>query len=122
MNERTRHILFWTPRVLAVLFAAFISIFAFDVFDGGASFWETILALLIHLTPTAVVLLVLALSWRWEWIGGIMYPVLGILYLIAFEGQHWSAYLLIAGPLFLIGVLFWLNWLSRTELHPKAGM
>lgn len=122
MNERTKHILFWTPRVLAVLFAAFISIFAFDVFDGGYNFWETILALLIHLIPTAVVLLVLALSWRWEWIGGIMYPVLGILYLIAFEGQHWSAYLLIAGPLFLIGALFWLNWLYRTELHPKVGM
>lgn len=122
MNERMKHILFWTPRVLAILFAGFISIFAFDVFDGGTNFWGTILALLIHLIPTAVVLLILALSWRWEWIGGILYPVLGVLYLVVAQGQHWSAYLLIAGPLFLIGVLFWLNWFYKSELHPQTGI
>jgi len=122
MNERTKQILFWAPRVLGILFAAFISIFAFDVFDAGYSFWETILALLIHLIPTGIVLLILALSWRWELIGGILFPVLGILYLIAFEEQHWSAYLLIAGPLFLIGALFLLDWFYRDELHPKPGV
>jgi hypothetical protein len=122
MNERTKRILFWTPRVLAVLFAIFISIFAFDIFDEGYAVWETILALLIHLIPTAVVLLILALAWRWEWIGGILLPILGLLYLITFEGQHWSAYLLIAGPLFLIGALFWLNWLYRSELRSSPGV
>ncbi|HRQ38104.1 MAG TPA: hypothetical protein PLD25_09335 [Chloroflexota bacterium] len=122
MNERTKQILFWTPRVLGILFAAFISIFALDVFGAGYSFWETILALLMHLIPTGIVLLILALSWRWELIGGILFPVLGILYLIAFEGQHWSAYLLIAGPLFLIGALFLLDWFYRDELHPKPGV
>jgi hypothetical protein len=45
----------------------------------------------------------------------------GIFYLVAFQGQHWSAYLLIAGPLFLIGAFFLLNWLYRVELHVMAS-
>ena len=56
-------------------------------------------------------LVVLALSWRWEWIGGILFPALGGLYLVTCWGRfHWSAYLIIAGPLFLVGTLFLLSW------------
>lgn len=122
MNKSVKQLLFWTPRVLTLLFAIFISLFAFDVFDEGYTFWETILALLIHLIPTGIILLGLALSWRWQWIGAILFPGLGVLYLVAFREQHWSAYLLIAGPLFLIGALFLLNWLYRAELHPRPGI
>lgn len=122
MSNNMKQILFWTPRLLSVLFAVFLSLFAFDVFDAGYSFWETILALLIHLIPTGIVLLILVLSWQREWIGGILFPVLSIFYLVSAPGEHWLAYLLIAGPLFLIGVLFWLNWLNRAELHPKPGI
>jgi len=122
MKKSMKQILFWAPRLLTPLFAIFISLFAFDVFHEGYTFWETILALLIHLIPTGIVLLGLALSWRWEWIGGILFTGLGVLYLVAFRGQHWSAYLLISGPLFLIGALFLLNWLYRAELHPRHGV
>ncbi|HEX6384502.1 MAG TPA: hypothetical protein VF177_07520 [Anaerolineae bacterium] len=122
MNKSVKQILFWTPRVLSVLFAIFISLFAFDVFDEGYTFWQTILALLIHLIPTGIILLGLALSWRWEWIGAILFTGLSVFYLVAAQGQHWSAYLLISGPLFLIGALFLLNWLYRAELHPRPGV
>jgi hypothetical protein len=114
--------LFWTPRLLSILFAIFISLFAFDVFGEGYGFWATILALLMHLIPTGIVLLVLALAWRWEWIGGLLFIGLGLLYLARFQGQHWSAYVALSGPLFLIGVLFLLNWLYRAELHPRHGV
>ena len=119
MNKSVKQMLFWAPRALTLLFAIFISLFDFDVFGEGYTFWDTILALLIHLIPTGIVLLGLALSWRWEWIGAILFPALGVLYLVAFREQHWSAYLLISGPLFLIGVLFLLNWLYRAELHAR---
>jgi hypothetical protein len=113
--------LFWTPRLLGILFAIFISLFALDVFGEGYSFWDTVLALLIHLTPTGIILLVLALSWRWEWIGGILFTGLGLLYLylVASQGRPWSWVLVISGPLFLVGVFFLLNWLYRAELHPR---
>jgi hypothetical protein len=121
MKISLKQLLFWTPRILCILFAAFISIFAADVFGEGYGFWKTILALLIHLIPTGIVLVILAISWRWEWVGGILFTALGALYLIMFRGRfHWSVYLYIAGPLFLVGVLFFLNWLSRKKLRTNA--
>ena len=62
-------ILHWTPRILALLFAVFLSLFALDVFGEGYGFWKTILALVMHLIPTGIVLAVLAVSWRWQWLG-----------------------------------------------------
>ena len=118
MKTPLEKLLLWTPRILCMLFAAFISIFALDVFNEAHGFWQTTLALLIHLIPTWIVLVVLAFSWRWEWVGGILFTALGALYLIMFWGRfHWSVYLVIAGPLFLVGVLFFLNWLFSEKLR-----
>ena len=120
MKQPMKRLLFWTPRILTILFAAFISIFALDVFGEGYGFWKTILALLMHLIPTGIILIVLAMSWRWEWVGAILFTALGAFYLTKFWGRfHWSAYLCISGPLFLIGVLFLLNWRYKREL--RAG-
>ena len=35
MKKSAKQWLFWTPRVLVMLFAAFVSIFALDVFGAG---------------------------------------------------------------------------------------
>ncbi len=121
MKTPLKRLLIWTPRVLCLLFAAFISLFAADVFGEGYGFWQTILALLIHLIPTWILLAVLVLSWRREWTSGILFNVLGALYLVMFWGRfHWSAYLCISGPLFLVGTLFTLNWLYRSELRTET--
>jgi hypothetical protein len=121
MKPNLKRILFWTPRVLCLLFAAFISLFAFDVFGESRGFWQTVLALLMHLIPTAILLAVLAVSWRWEWVGGVLFPALGVFYLVTCWGRfHWSAYVVIAGPLFLVGALFLLNWRQRKTLQGRA--
>jgi len=121
MKLPMKRLLYWTPRILCVLFAAFISIFALDVFDGNHGLWNTILALLMHLIPTGIILVMLAISWRWEWVGGILFPALGVCYLIMTHGRFpWSTYLVISGPLFLVGALFLLNWFYRRELRHSS--
>jgi hypothetical protein len=106
------------PRILCIIFAALISIFALDVFGEGYGFWKTVLALLIHLIPTGIILVVLALSWRWEWIGGVIFVALAALYIIAFWGRfHWSVYVIMSGSLFLLGILFLINWVCRRWLR-----
>jgi hypothetical protein len=121
MKARARRFLFWSPRILCLLFAAFISIFALDVFDGHHGFWQTALALGMHLIPTFVLLAALALCWRWEWIGAILFPALGVLHLVAMRGRFpWSTYAIIDGPLLLLGVLFLLNWRERKALQAEA--
>jgi len=118
MKRPVKRLLFWAPRILCILFAVFVSLFALDVFGEDYGFWGTILALLMHLIPTGVILIVLAISWRWEWVGGVLFIALGVLYLVLAWGRlHWSAYLVISGPLFLVGVLFLINWLYRAELR-----
>jgi hypothetical protein len=118
MSARSKRLLFWTPRVLCILFAGFVSLFALDVFGEGYGFWETILALLIHLVPTYVVLILLAIAWRWEWVGAILFGALGVWYILMTRGRFpWTTYLMMSGPLFLIGVLFLLNWVYRRELR-----
>jgi hypothetical protein len=118
MKTPMKRFLFWTPRILCLLFAGLISLFALDVFEENHGFWNTTLALLLHLIPTGILLLILALSWRWEWVGGVTFPALGAFYLIFFWGRfHWSAYAIISGSLFLLGTLFLLNWGSRVKLR-----
>lgn len=118
MSESSRRVVFWMPRILGLLFAVFISLFALDVFGAGYGFWQTIVAFLIHLVPTALILIALAVAWRWEWIGAILFMALGAWYVIMAWGKFpWITYLLVAGPAFLIGGLFAVNWLLRRELR-----
>ena len=124
MNKAIKRVVYWTPRILCLIFAVFISLFALDVFEGGKGFWETSVALLLHLVPTIIIVAVLVVSWRREWIGGILFIALGIFYVVWTWGRggrsHWAAYALISGPLLLIGILFLLNWRHRAVLHAKA--
>jgi hypothetical protein len=121
MKPFTKRLWFWTPRILCLLFAAFISLFALDVFDEHRGFWQTLLALAMHLIPTAILLLILATSWRWEWVGALIFPALGLFYILHFWGRfHWSVYPIIAGPLFLLGGLFLVGWIKRREIRPKV--
>lgn len=118
MKTLTKRTLYWTPRILGVGFALFISLFAQDVFSEGHGFWQTTLALGIHLIPTVLVLAALAVAWRWEWVGAVLFSGLGAFYVVSTWGRfHWSAYACIAGPLFLLGVLFWIGWVRRLQLR-----
>ena len=111
-----RNVLFWTPRVLMIIFILFISLFALDVFKGDKSGLSKIGSFLIHLIPSAILTVLLILSWRREWIGGIIFFVLGIFYIIIAWGKFpLITYISISGPLFLISILFIINWLSREK-------
>lgn len=101
--------LYWTPRILGVVFALFLSIFALDALDQG------FLAVLMHLRPALLVLLVLVLSWRRELVGTLAFSALAILYILWTWGRfRWSVYAAIAGPLFVMSGLFLAAWLFRS--------
>ena len=119
MNSTTKKLLYWTPRILCMVFALFISLFAMDVFQEHEG-WDIVLALLIHLVPVYLVIGALLLAWRWEWIGAVLFSGLGLFYIIMIWGKFdWRAPLFISGPLFLLGGLFWLGWVKREELRVR---
>ena len=122
MKRSAKQILFWSPRILGILIAVFVSLFALDVFGEGYSSWETIGALAMHLLPTLVILVVLGIAWRWEWTGGFLFVALGVLYITLFwEPSNLPAYLVILGPLILTGILFLLDGCYHSATLPESN-
>lgn len=125
MSSFSKRALFWMPRVLSIAFIAFLSLFALDVFGGNLGFWQTVLALVMHLIPVFVLIAALILAWRWEWIGAALYAAAGLLYIAWVVSMSrpvppvvrliWI--LTIAGPAFVIAGLFLTNWLKRVALR-----
>jgi hypothetical protein len=108
----------WLPRALAITYAAFLSLFALDVFSEGYGFGETIVALFIHLLPTLLIIVSLLLAWRFERIGGLLFIGLGFLYSIVFAPADVIALLITVAPLIIIGLLFLWSGSSR---RPRAN-
>ncbi|MFA7244168.1 MAG: hypothetical protein WC080_02695 [Patescibacteria group bacterium] len=101
MKNSTAKFFLWIPRILSILFIIFISIFALDVFSES----QWLFALLMHLIPTAILIILTAIAWKNEWIGGMIFFASGVIFLIA---TRLEAYI-IALPLIAIGVLFLLS-------------
>jgi hypothetical protein len=115
MNKSNKTFLFWVLRLLTILFAIFLSIFAFDVFDSGYRIWKTLLDLSIHLIPSFLILMILILSW--EWVGSIFYIFLGMYYILTnWHRFRIDVFFLVPFPLFLIGVLFLIGWLKKNKI------
>ena len=121
MIEVSKKLLYWTPRGLCLAFALFLCMFAADVFTEGLGFQRTLFALLMHLIPVFALLLILAVAWRWEWVGAVFLTVLGCLQIRLMLSRHmpWQSSAFIAGPLFVIAALFLANWMKRKELHAR---
>jgi len=125
MSDLSKRFLFWTPRVLSILFITFVSLFAMDVFDEHLGLWRTVVALAMHLIPSFVLVVGLILAWRWEWVGTALYGAAGLLYIAWVVSMSrpvpwpWRLVwmLTIAGPALLIAGFFLANWLRHGELR-----
>lgn len=99
---------------LGVLFAVALLIFAADVFNHEQNIAQTFYDILLHLLPTAVVLFIVVVAYNRPLIGAIIYLVLGLMYIITgWARMHWSAHVLIAGPLLLLSALYITAWKSN---------
>lgn len=97
--------LYWAPRILSIVMVCFISIFAFDVFEEDNTFWETAVALFIHLLPSIVAVAIIVVAWKKEQIGGWLFVVLAVA--IMFLGRFQLVTILVVSlPLALVGVMF----------------
>lgn len=101
MKKLVPFILFYLPRILTILFAIFISIFAFDVFKSGKSLFEILIDLIVHLIPSFLIIIILIISWKREWVGGLFYIMLSIL-----------IYNIILGKVFIFVTLFNYLWFT----------
>lgn len=116
MKKKVGGFIHWAPRVLGIAFACFLLIFSFDVFEPGLGFWGTLLAFLIHSVPSLVLAAVVVVAWRYEIVGAIAFVAAGALYIILLlmnrrlEWYMLSWSVIVAGPAFLTGILFFVDW------------
>jgi hypothetical protein len=106
-------ILLWLPRILAILFIIFISMFALDIFEMGLTGWDVVVGLFMHLIPSFVCIAMLISAWRWQLPGGILFLLAGACFALLTRGYEW-----IAVPLFLAGILFLLYWILYLRGKP----
>lgn len=76
--KRSRKIFYWLPRILCIVAISFVSLFALDAFSAELSFWQQIGAFLMHMIPSFILLGLLILAWKKEFIGGIIFILIGL--------------------------------------------
>jgi len=120
MEKKVNKFRYWTPRILGIIFILFLTIFSLDVFESGLTVGQIAIGLFIHNIPALFLLLILIISWKHEIVGGITFIFAGLLYILLlamnprFEWYMLSWSVIIAGPAFLIGILFTINWFKKT--------
>lgn len=122
MDKKINKYIYWTPRILGIIFVLFLMTFSLDVFEPGLTAWQIALGLFMHNIPSLFLSIILIISWKHEAVGGIVFILAGISYisLTATRSQlpwyivlSWS--LIVAGPAFFIGILFLANWFKKKK-------
>lgn len=93
--------LYYLPRILAVLVTLFFSLFILEGFGPGFGWQDS----LIHFLLALVLLGTTVLAWRQPKVGGPLFTILGIGFMIFFHPFWWNG-LLIGGVPLLSGLLF----------------
>jgi hypothetical protein len=110
-------LLLWTPRILGSLVSVFIGLFALDAFSHARSFLEALPDFLIHLIPGFVLLALVGMSWRRQWIGGLAFIGFAVAYALTTASGHLDWMLVISGPLLAVGTLYLWSWRHHRELR-----
>lgn len=115
-NLKASKFVYWTPRILSIILIIFMALMSLDVISPEVSLAEIIVGLLMHNIPVFILAIILLISWRHEIVGGIAFFLAGAIYIVALlvSGIPWhlaiSWSMIIAGPAFIIGYLFLVNW------------
>jgi hypothetical protein len=128
MAKNLDKFIYWTPRILSIIFIVFLVLMSLDIFEGNYGFWGTVLGLFMHNIPALILLIILLMSWKKEIIGGIAFIIAGILYIVfvsvsvvktGFEWYYIAWIAQIAGVAFFIGILFLIGWRRKKKGKPK---
>ena len=114
-------LLLWIPRVLAMVFAVFLALFATTVFLEGKDFFETSENFVTHLIPALSVIAILAVGWRRDGLASLGFLVLASAYFVALSGwQHLPEVLIPTLPPLGISLAFYARLQLLKSLDNKV--
>jgi len=106
-----KKLIYYLPRVLAILIVAFLAMFILEGFSPEFS-WQDSLA---HSVLAFVALLAAVIAWKRPGIGGWIFIAFGIRYLLGIFNSHWWGGLIIGGVPLLAGILFLVEGLKKNK-------
>ncbi len=123
MATKIKKIIYWTPRLLAILLILFLTIFSLDVFEPGMTGQQIAVGLFMHNIPSLILAVILLISWKYEIVGGIAFTLAGITHIVfsilRADVEPWyvslASSLIIDVPALLIGALFLITWFKKTK-------
>ena len=98
---------------IGIFYALALLVFAADVFIKEQRITQTVFDLLLHLLPTGVVLLFVFAGYKKPLSGAGICLVSALIYIITgWSNMHWTAHVLIAGPLLVLSFLYLMAYKS----------
>jgi hypothetical protein len=122
LSPRLSKFIYRTPRIAGIIIIAFLTLFSFDVFEEGGDIWDMLIAFVMHSLPSIFLAIVLALAWRREWIGALLFAAAAVFFLAVFASDPLDGFgliLIFCGPFTVIAILFWLNWMWKSDLRSQ---
>ncbi len=129
MKESIR-IYHWLPRIICILAILFISLFAADAFSPGLTIWQQLGAFIIHLIPSFILLAFLIVAWKWEYVGGVIFVIIGlglspVVFIHNYKMNHsnWMSLgiiMIITVPFIIVGGLFIISHFKKKKKIQKA--
>ncbi len=128
--KKSIKVFYWLPRIICILAILFISLFALDAFSPELTIWQQLGAFIIHLIPAFILLAFLIVAWKWEYIGGIIFIIIGLgfspfVFMHNYKMNHSillsiSIILFITIPFVIVGGLFIISHFKRKKNSPKT--
>jgi hypothetical protein len=120
----------WLPRIICILAILFVSMFALDAFAPGSTIWQQLGGFFMGLIPSFVLLAFLFVAWKWEFIGGIIFLVTGIVlspvvFMLNYNRNHsfWMSVgiiLVVTIPFIVVGILFMVSSSLKKKIKPQV--
>lgn len=99
----------WTPRILALFIAFFLSMFATESLNSNGPLLGRFFELCLQLFPALIVLGLSIFAWRNPGYGAYFFFILGIIFYLYFDHVSIVDYVFISGPLFFTAFFFLLS-------------
>jgi hypothetical protein len=115
--------LVWTPRLLLLLFLAFLALLSLDVVAEGRGAGEVALGLLVHSLPALALLAAALAAWRWPLVGALGLAAFAAWWLLTFAGRGFlpSVVLLMAVLPLTTAALFLTGSVLRGDADASGG-
>ena len=123
--DKSEGLFYWLPRSLSIIAIIIVTAFSFDVFQSGESVAGQLEDLVIHLVPSYLLTVILVVAWKWEYTGGIIFLVIGLVSSpYVFYGNYSNNHsvtsslvtiLLVTVPFIIIGALFLVSYYKRKK-------